>query len=79
MTHEHRHGRRRARRARQYAPSRRFRGEWDRGDRIDVLEEHRRDVEEYLADLSEEIKRLRDKEGVNAPTSAQPEASPEPS
>jgi hypothetical protein len=79
MTHEHRHGRRRARRARHYARSRRFRGEWDRGDRIDVLEAHRRDVEEYLADLSEEIKRLRDKEGVNAPTSAPPEASPEPS
>ena len=63
--HGHRHGRGRGR----YA-------EEDRVDRLQRLEAHRRDVEEYLADLSEKIKRLQEDE-VTA--TAAPKASPGPS
>jgi hypothetical protein len=78
MTYEHRERRRRQRIARHYARGRRRRDAWERSDPGEVLaclEEHRRDVEEYLADLSERIRRLQDEAGV----SARPEASPEPS
>ncbi len=39
--------------------------EWDA---LDALEEHRRDVEEYLADLSEHIRRLREARAEASPT-----------
>ena len=88
MTYEHEHGHRHRRgreRFARYARSRRFRDEWERrepADRLAYLEEHRRDVEEYLADLSDRIRRLRDKVQGNiqdeVPASARQEASPEP-
>ena len=50
---------------------------FDARDRLEWLESHRRDVEEYLADLSERIRREQQARGVSSnPT---PGASPEPS
>jgi len=36
-------------------------------ERLERLEEHRRDVEEYLADLSEKIRRLQQDDGSAQP------------
>ncbi len=70
MTHRHRHGRHIRYHLRRHFEAR---------DRLEWLESHRRDVEEYLADLSERIRREREARGVNANASPSPEASAEPS
>ncbi len=46
-------------------------------DRLEWLEAHRRDVEEYLADLSERIRREQSARGISSTPSPSPEASPE--
>jgi hypothetical protein len=68
MTHRHRHHLRRH-----------LRRHFEARDRLEWLESHRRDVEEYLADLSERIRREQERRGVSSTPSASPEAAPEPS
>ncbi len=59
-----------------------------RENKLEILEEHRRDVEEYLADLSDCIRRLQERKREDSSVTASspppysppsPEASPEPS